>query len=220
MPKLNTRIHLKMLEESKRYSFPQRIINSLKKKYFRKYIYGLEWGNPETIEPLRYIKKQFILPYVNEQSTGLEIGPGGGRWTQYLLKFDRLYLVDYHQELLNELKSNFNQSNFIWIKNNGTDFPNIPKNSIDFLFSFGVFVHLDLELIEEYLNNIFLIAKSNSNLVIQYSDKDKILGQKNPGFSDNNPEKMIRMIKKVGFKILEEDRTSLWHSSIVRFTKI
>jgi ubiquinone/menaquinone biosynthesis C-methylase UbiE len=181
-------------------------------------IYGLQWGDPEQSESLRAIKARFVLPYCNPTHTALEIGPGGGRWTRYLLGFSRLYVVDYHDELLRELRKNFSQPNMVFVKNNGTDFPGVPDGSVDFVFTFGTFVHLDLELIAAYLTNLRRIVKPAANLVIQYSDKTKAPAQLNEGFSDNDPERMTGMIRKAGYTILEEDRTTLPHSSVVRFT--
>jgi len=182
-------------------------------------LYGMEWGDPETIRPLTFIRDQYVLRYVNPDQAALEIGPGGGRWTRYLRDFHRLYVVDYHPELLQELKKNFNPPNMTFIQNNGADFPGIQDGSIDFLFSFGCFVHLDAQLIEAYLKNMERILKPSANVVIHYSDKTKILAQMNPAFSDNTPGRMRQMVVQSGFRVVEEDLTTMWHSSIIRFAK-
>ncbi|MEE9213015.1 MAG: class I SAM-dependent methyltransferase, partial [Phycisphaeraceae bacterium] len=112
----------------------------------------------------------------------------------------------------------FNKSNMVFIKNNGTDFPGIEEGTIDYLLSFDAFVHLDIHLIEAYLKNIRSIVKPGANIVIHYADKTKVFAQGKDGFSDNTPDKMRKMVLSAGYKILEEDRTTMWHSSIVRFT--
>lgn len=134
-----------------------------------------------------------------------------------MLDAKHIYAVDFHQELLDELKSNFDASNITQIKNNGDDFPNIPNASIDFIFSFGVFVHLDIEIIARYLENIKPLLKPEANVVIQYSDKTKALAKSNSGFSDNNPDKMRELILSHGYSVFEEDLQSMVHSSIIRF---
>jgi len=181
-------------------------------------IYGLEWGDPEVDEPLRYVKGHFLLPYVTPQATVLEIGPGGGRWTRYLLAARRVYAVDYHQELLDELAVNFRADNLISIRNSGTDLPGVPPESIDFVFSFGVFVHLDLDLIDAYLHSFKSVLSCGANVVLQYADKTKPLAKLNNGFAQNTPEQMRRLILSHGYRIEEEDTGTMWHSSIVRFT--
>jgi hypothetical protein len=78
-----------------------------------------------------------------------------------------VYAVDYHQELLDELAVNFHADNLISIKNSGTDLPEVPPESIDFVFSFGVFVHLDLDLIDVYLQSFKSVLKCGGNVVLQ-----------------------------------------------------
>jgi ubiquinone/menaquinone biosynthesis C-methylase UbiE len=134
-----------------------------------------------------------------------------------MLDARRIYAVDYHQELLDELKSNFNRGNITFIKNNGDDFPSIPDGTIDFLFSFGTFVHLDAEIIDRYLKNMKRLLKPEAVVVIQYSDKTKPLGQRNAGFSENDPDRMRTLVLSNGYSIHEEDTKTLWHSAIVRF---
>jgi len=121
-------------------------------------------------------------------------------------------------ELLAELKKNFCKPRMEFIKNNGTDFPGIPERSIDHLFSFGTFVHLDAPIIEIYLANMKKILKPGANAVIQYSDKTKIMAQLNENFSENTPDKMRTMVLNAGYTIREEDLTTMWHSSVIRFT--
>jgi cyclopropane fatty-acyl-phospholipid synthase-like methyltransferase len=133
-----------------------------------------------------------------------------------MLGFERLYVVDYHKELLDELRKNFDRQNIVYVRNNGTDFPSIERNTVDFVFSFGVFVHLDVEIINDYLLNLKHVIKSDGNIVIQYSDKDKIAA-KDPSFSENNPRVMRSIVERAGYEILEEDTTTLPHSSIMRF---
>jgi hypothetical protein len=181
-------------------------------------VYGLKWGDVETVDPLRYIRDHFVTPYINPDHVALEIGTGGGRWSRYLLGFRHLYLVDYHQEILDELKRNVSGKHLTFIKNNGTDFPGVPEGSVDFLFSFGAFVHFDLALIEGYLKSMHAVLRPGANVVIQYADQNKIMARMNPGFSDNTPERMRQMVTAEGYQILEEDLTTLWHSSVIRFT--
>ncbi|BAP55940.1 type 11 methyltransferase [Thioploca ingrica] len=223
MPGLNSTLHLDMLKRSrwKRRLLPRLLLAIKRELSAGEGIYGLEWGDPEVLEPLKFIRDRYVIPYVNAKHYAVEIGVGGGRWTRYMLGFNKLYAVDYHQELLDELKKNFNKPNMEFIKNNGTDFPKIQDCSIDYLFSFGTFVHLDTPLIKAYLNNMKRILKSGANVVIHYSDKTKIMAQTGylkDGFSQNTPDKMRQMVLDADYKILEEDLTTMWHSSIIRFT--
>src|ERR1700751_1944735 len=169
MPSLTTTLHLDMLRNGQ-----HGLIGRLRRarEAFRAHkTYGLEWGDPERDEPLIYVKRHFLTPYVTPRTTVLEIGPGGGRWTRYLRAARMVYAVDYHQELLDELAVNFRADNLVSIKNNGTDLPGVPPESIDFVFSFGVVVHLDLDLIDAYLRSFKSGLNCGRSVVLQYADK-------------------------------------------------
>lgn len=190
MPDLKTELHINML-------------NHAKNKYNNSKYYGEHWGNPEKNEQLNYIKQNFILPHINKESVALEIGCGGGRWTQYLMNCKKIYVVDYYEEMFSELDNFIESNKIIKIKNNGNDFPNIPQNSIDFLFSFGTFVHLDIDIIFEYMSNITKIMKPDSKIFIQYSNKYKEKARQNKGFSINNHKIMECITYFLGYEILE-----------------
>jgi phospholipid N-methyltransferase len=206
MPGLETDIHLKMLQGASKQG-----------QQDKQGIYGLHWGDPEDNPILKKVRDHWLLPYVHENHDAVEIGPGGGRWTRYMLKFRRIHAVDYHQELLDELKKNFSQDNLTLIKNNGTDFPGIGPRSIDFIFSFGVFVHLDVEIIAAYLKSMKAIVRPATQIILQYSDDSKPFAKQNAGFSKNNPETMRKLVTDEGFRILEEDAKSVGHGAIMRF---
>ncbi|HEX3431670.1 MAG TPA: class I SAM-dependent methyltransferase [Rhizomicrobium sp.] len=208
MPRLTTNLHLEMLERARRRG-----------RVPKDGLYGLHWGDPESPDnnALRAVRDHWLLAYVDPAKTALEIGPGGGRWTRYMLDFHRLYVVDYHAELLAEFRRNFPQPHIIEIQNNGTDFPGIPAGSVDFVFSFGVFVHLDLDIIQAYLANLRAVIHRKTQLVIQYADKDKPKARENRGFSDNDPRRMRQAVEESGYRIVEEDTGLLNHSAIMRF---
>jgi hypothetical protein len=52
--------------------------------------------------------------------------------------------------------------------------------------------------------------------VLQYSDKNKVMARENPGFSENTPEQMRWIVAEHGFRIVAEDVTTLWHSSLMQ----
>jgi hypothetical protein len=113
MAYLNTTLHLDMFRQAKkRKSLPRRILRAVKRELIFSGVYGLEWGDPETVQPSQFIRDRYVLPYVNAEGNAVEIGPGGGRWTRYRLGFKRLYVVDYYADLLKELRKIFRR--IIW----------------------------------------------------------------------------------------------------------
>lgn len=197
---------------------PVRIARAIVREATRGGIYGLQWGDPDVWTPLIFIRDHYVLPFVNPEHTAVDIGCGGGRWTRYLLGFKTIYGVDYYEELVAEYRRAYARYPRVRaIKNNGTDFPGIPPQSVDFVFSFGTFGHLNQTLIDSYLANIKTIMKPGGNAMIHYSDKNKIMAQ-GPEFSDNTPEQMRALLLGHGFKIVREDTGTMWNGSIVFFT--
>src|SRR5579885_3340126 len=175
MPELETKLHLDMLQTYRNEnSLARRVKRAVRDIVSPAKIYGLQWGDPEISGPQIYMRDRYVLPYVNQDHVALEIGPGGGRWTRYLLNFRQLYVVDHHAELLQELRRHFYRPNMHFIVNNGTDFPGITPNSVDYIISIACFVHLEPHLIEAYLLSMRAILKPGGNVVLTYADKTKV----------------------------------------------
>jgi SAM-dependent methyltransferase len=165
--------------------------------------------------PLQWVRDHWLKPYVRSDHVAVEIGPGGGRWTRYLLGFQQVYAVDYYSEVLGELRKRFSSRNVTFVLNHGTDFPGVP--AADFVFSFGTFVHLDPPLIQRYIENVRQVLKSSGEVVIQYADKAKPIAAANESLSDMSPEQMRSLVLGAGFEVREEDTATLWHSALIRF---
>jgi SAM-dependent methyltransferase len=217
---LDTTLHIDQLARSRRgHLLPLRIVKAIYREVTNgPAIYGLEWGDPDTWTPLQYIRDRFVLPFVNPDHVAVDIGCGGGRWTRYLLGFKTVYAVDYYRELITEFRRRFSRYRHVTaIKNNGNDFPGVAPQSVDYILSFGCFGHINQDLIDSYLGNIKTILKPGGNAVIHYSDKNKAMAQQ-PGFADNTPEEMRALVRGHGFKIVQEDTTTMWNGAIIHFT--
>jgi Methyltransferase domain len=218
MPDLDTHLHVDMLNQwKKQHTLLRRLRRAVRDVVSPPIYYGMHWGDPDLHEVSQFVRDRYIRPYVKPDQVGLEIGPGGGRWTRYLLGFRQLYVVDYYPEILEELRRHVDPSNVRFIANNGTDFPGVPKNSVDFVVSIACFVHLEPHLISAYLGNIANILKSSGCAIITYADQSKVGARANRTFSNVTPELMREMVAKAGFRILDEDLTTLWNSGIIRF---
>jgi SAM-dependent methyltransferase len=74
----------------------------------------------------------------------LEIGPGGGRWTEGLQKLaGSLTVVDVSRASIEACRARFAAcDNVRYVVNDGRTLSAIPDESIDFIWSFDTFVHL------------------------------------------------------------------------------
>jgi SAM-dependent methyltransferase len=195
-------------------------------------LFGINWGDPE-VRGIRYriqrllhpsygpgplykVVDNYIRPYVSTASRVVEIGPGGGRWTRYLVGASKLICVDINPEFFDVLRSSFPSANLEFYQPAGYELHYVDDDSIDFVFSFGTFVHIDPQGIREYLVDIRRVLRPGGVAVIQYSEKRKPAARDNPGFSDMTADAMVQMAP---MPILVHDTRMLKHSNIVVFKK-
>ena len=202
--------------------------------------YGDHWGDP-TLTGLRYrwhrlrhgrtqpgdlgkVVKRHLRPYVTPNSVVMEIGPGGGRFTQFLVDAREVVLVDLNKQFFRYLRKRFrrHKTKLRFYQTSGYELEDIDDGSIDFVFSFGTFVHIDAEGIDEYLGEIARVLRPGGTSSIQYADRDKPFLREAVewnGFSNMNAPKMEALVAGRGFQIVEHDRALLDHSNVVVIRK-
>jgi Methyltransferase domain len=202
--------------------------------------YGDHWGDP-TLSGWRYrwhrlrrgrtqpgdlsqVVKRYLRPYVTPESVVMEIGPGGGRWTQFLVGAREIVLVELNRQFFRYLRKRFRKQKrkLTFYQTSGYELEGIDDDSIDFVFSFGTFVHIDPEGIDEYLGEIDRVLRAGGTSTIQYADRDKPYLHTVPdfaGFSDMNAPRMESLVLGRGFEIVDHDRALLDHSNVVVIRK-
>jgi SAM-dependent methyltransferase len=101
----------------------------------------------------------------------LEIGCGAGYWTKFLCENSKLvYAIDLIPSL------DLPYGNLTYIENSSKQFNcnRIESESIDFVFSFGVFCHFSQKACESYVKDIFRVLKTGGSAILMFSD-DKSL---------------------------------------------
>ena len=173
---------------------------------------------------LSKVVKRYLRPHVTPDSVVMEIGPGGGRWTQFLIGAREVVLVELNTQFFRYLRKRFRRyrRKLRFYQTSGYELNGIDDGSIDFVFSFGTFVHIDPDGIDEYLGEIARVLRSGGTGTIQYADRDKPFLQTVPdfgGFSDMNAPKMEGLVAARGLEIVEHDRALLDHSNVVVIRK-
>lgn len=97
-----------------------------------------------------------ILPRIHRfvpTGTILEIGPGFGRWTQYLRQLSRkLIVVDLSERCIDACRDRFvNDRNIEYIVNDGVSLDMVPDRSVDFIYSFDSLVHAEADAVSAYV---------------------------------------------------------------------
>ena len=144
---------------------------------------GDEWSNQAAFCNQPYPKwknsiiQNFIYPHINGKSTVLEISPGHGRWTEFILKkAKKVILVDLSQKCINYCKKKFSRFNNVsYFVNDGKSLDFLDNNSIDFVWSYDSFVHMEEDVIKNYLYQFPRILRKGGIAVIHHAGKNNKL---------------------------------------------
>ena len=129
-------------------------------------------------EVVSSIDRMVVEPHLGRVDTILEIGAGGGRFTEALLPRARhLIAADTSPTMLRLLKLRFRgQPKVSYILLDGRCLAGIPDNSIDGAFSYDVFVHLPPWHIYVYLEELRRVLRPAGRAVLHHANTLSPLG--------------------------------------------
>lgn len=112
-----------------------------------------------------------LSPFLPAESI-LEIAPGYGRWTRFLLDWAKnMYLVDLAENCIEHCQRRFHdRRNIRYVVNDGSSLAMIPSESIDLIFSFDSLVHADIGVLETYFSQFSRILKTSGVALIHHSN--------------------------------------------------
>lgn len=115
---------------------------------------GDEWGHPDHVDA---ILDEFVFPYATRDTIAVEIGAGGGRVAARVApRVKHLYCLDISSEMLKRLRvvlADRDNVSFVHVKD--ATFPQeLISAGADFIYSFDVFVHLDVHTMWRYVRQI------------------------------------------------------------------
>lgn len=116
-----------------------------------------------------------ILPRIYQYlpaDTILEIAPGCGRWTEFLLRHCQRFVgVDLNAECVHTCRARFpDNGKNAFILNNGTSLECCGTHSVDFAFSFDSLVHADEPVIAGYLAELSVKLHRDGVAFIHHSN--------------------------------------------------
>jgi SAM-dependent methyltransferase len=116
-----------------------------------------------------------LLPRIHSflpTGTILELGPGFGRWTEFLQSAcERLIVVDLSQACIAACRARFRaQPHVECHTNDGKSLDIVPDGSIDFVFSFDSLVHVEADVIDAYLEQLAKKMKPDGIGFIHHSN--------------------------------------------------
>ena len=152
-----------------------------------------------------------IYPKFKDYITGnvLEIAPGFGRMTEYLLKYTKnLSIIDLNDICIEKCKQRFDNRINNYIVNDGKTL-NFDDDSFDFIFSFDSFVHMTEDVIESYITEIYRTLKNNGYVFIHHSffiggDNNNV-SENIAGRSNMTPEIFKNIVEKYKMIVISQE---------------
>jgi ubiquinone/menaquinone biosynthesis C-methylase UbiE len=115
-----------------------------------------------------------ILPNIPKSGNILEIAPGHGRWSKFLATSQcSLVLVDLSPSCIEFCRNIFTaNTNISYIINDGQTLEAVADNSIDFIWSYDSFVHMEKGVISCYMGEMFRVLKPGGKAIIHHPGRN------------------------------------------------
>lgn len=207
---------------------------------------GDEWGRFD-LPFFQRIRADFFDSFVTSSTAVLEIGPGHGRWTGALAeRAGRVVLVDISEKNLAYCRERFKKFTSIeYIQCDGASLAGVPDESIDFVWSFNAFVHMEKPVIISYLKEIQRVLRPGGHCAFDHAGRNHLclhfeflnrfgsggkklyqrlsLGRRKKSIGDgwrsNVSAHMVRSAATdSGFSVLKHKAAYLYHQKPSRFT--
>lgn len=214
IPEMIKQIDLELVERTKDYMDINYSINGVQ------YLHHVNAACERTdrVLPMHNSTRADILvkarKYTDWRFPALEIGPGDGEWTEHLIAGDPLYIVDMHQEFIDNTLNKFNPvyRNRIrpyTVGANGisdTDFSILPQNQFGFIFAWNVFNYFPLEYAKIILLQCMKLLRPGGCMMFSYNNCDIVQCAEyaEQGLASWIPRSLlINACKEIGFEIIE-----------------
>jgi ubiquinone/menaquinone biosynthesis C-methylase UbiE len=161
---------------------------------------GEEWSRDEAWK--QSVIHSFIDRYIPASSSILEIGPGGGRWTEVLLERASRYIgIDISASCIDACRARFGDNDHArFVVGSGSDLELVPSSSIHALWSFDVFVHINQSEVDKYADEFDRVLKPGAIAIVHHGTVGGALG----GWRSNlTQEAMMEILGSRGFGIVE-----------------
>jgi SAM-dependent methyltransferase len=131
---------------------------------------GEEWNESEDWK--RALIDDVLLATIPAGGTVVEIGAGGGRWSEVLVeRAQRTILVDVTPAVLDLCRERLGERDDVEYRlSSGSDLPGVEDGSVDAVWSFDVFVHVAPVDQAGYLDEIARVLRPGGIAAIHHAD--------------------------------------------------
>jgi SAM-dependent methyltransferase len=175
------------------------------------------WGNSEA----QWMGS--ILPRVHRFlpcRSVLEIAPGFGRWTRFLLRACDSYVgLDVARTCVERCQERFRAvPHARFVENDGRTLAAVPDGSVDFAFSFDSLVHVELEVLRSYLEQLVSKASPTGVAFIHHSNAhaaDAEEARRHHRALDVSAERVQEVIRAARGKVLVQEEVNWGATSLI-----
>lgn len=145
---------------------------------------------------------EVMLKYIQKGSMILEIGIGAGRWSKVLQEIGgHVILCDISKKCLDICQKRFKYADNLEYHLIEEDLGFVIDNSIDYIWSYDVFVHINPTDIEKYISDFKRILKPGGYAIIHHSGQYSLEGFR----SHMTAEIFRRFVEEYGMEIIEQN---------------
>jgi ubiquinone/menaquinone biosynthesis C-methylase UbiE len=131
-------------------------------------VWSTHWGGPDAQW------KWCVYPRIRQHlptGTLLEIGPGMGRWTQFLRSFcKKLTVVELSPRCLEACRERFGDEGMEYHLGDGRSLGSLQDDSVDFTFSFESLIHSEADDLASYLQELARVMKTGGVCFLHHSN--------------------------------------------------
>ena len=179
-------------------------------------MHGYEWGDPTRDPKLLEFVMRYIHPYVRSDQAACDIGSGGGRMTQFLRGFQRIYAADIHQEMHAIRQDHLKLPYITSILSDGEYYPDM--GTIDYALAFKVFDYSGTTQLRNNLRNLCAHLRPDAQVVLTYTNVN--CAQRQEHTRPHTALTLRRLVMDAGYVIREENSKLFKHCHILRLSAI
>jgi ubiquinone/menaquinone biosynthesis C-methylase UbiE len=165
---------------------------------------GDEWSNMAVPGWKEGVVANLLSPFISETDTVLEIGPGSGRWTQYIVdRAARTILVDITPECIEMCRQRFgDKGNVEFHVNDGKSLRDVKSGVVDKIWSFDVFVHIQPVDVDAYVAEFRRVLKPGGQALIHHAKNGSTASSS--WRSEMTASEMKRIVENHGLQLVDQ----------------
>jgi SAM-dependent methyltransferase len=150
---------------------------------------------------------QFLDPYIQLGGTVLEIGPGGGRWTEILGgRASRLCVLDVAERPLQVCRERFRTvPTVVCVRGDGRTVP-LASASVDGIWSYDVFVHVNPADASSYFSEFGRVLRPGAHAVIHHPGQTSTEERTRQHRSDLTDRMVVEFARTNGLDVVLQTR--------------